>query len=135
MALTLEPSDIILVRMTSDQLRHPHERFNYQNALNGLRNLVRAEGVQGLFRGLGVNTVCSTYPSSGNTAQPAIHTKDEGGLDEREPKLSPMVLCYDNYESRYHRSDREHRSALRSRKRGIHLVYVPLDMTFSSPHS
>lgn len=44
--------------MTSDQLRHPHERFNYTNALSGLRSVLKIDGVQGLFRGLGVNTVC-----------------------------------------------------------------------------
>ncbi|KAL5518688.1 hypothetical protein ACEPAH_371 [Sanghuangporus vaninii] len=50
------PADILLVRMTTDQLRHPSERFGYSNALSGLVGLVKQEGVKGLFRGLGTNT-------------------------------------------------------------------------------
>ena len=48
--------DILLVRMTTDQLRSPSERFGYSNALSGLVNLVKQEGFKGLFRGLGTNT-------------------------------------------------------------------------------
>ncbi|TFY70085.1 hypothetical protein EVJ58_g15 [Rhodofomes roseus] len=33
------------------------KRYNYSNALTGLVQLVRSEGVRGLFRGLGTNTV------------------------------------------------------------------------------
>ncbi|KAH8120506.1 mitochondrial carrier [Phellopilus nigrolimitatus] len=50
------PADILLVRMTTDQLRAPHERFGYPNALIGLASLVKQEGVKGLYRGLGTNT-------------------------------------------------------------------------------
>ncbi|OCB85198.1 mitochondrial carrier [Sanghuangporus baumii] len=50
------PADILLVRMTTDQLRHPSERFGYSNALSGLVGLVKQEGLKGLFRGLGTNT-------------------------------------------------------------------------------
>lgn len=50
------PADILLVRMTTDQLRPPHERFGYSNALTGLFNLIKQEGVKGLYRGLGTNT-------------------------------------------------------------------------------
>lgn len=50
------PADILLVRMTTDQLRPPTERFGYSNALSGLVSLIRQEGVKGLYRGLGTNT-------------------------------------------------------------------------------
>ena len=49
--------DILLVRMTSDFTRPPEKRYNYRNALSGLINLVNEEGVRGLGRGLGTNTV------------------------------------------------------------------------------
>jgi dicarboxylate transporter 10 len=49
--------DILLVRMTSDFTRPPEKRYNYRNALSGLINLVKEEGVRGLGRGLGTNTV------------------------------------------------------------------------------
>jgi solute carrier family 25 (mitochondrial dicarboxylate transporter), member 10 len=54
--------DILLVRMTSDVVRPPEQRYNYSNALTGLVNLIRSEGVQGLARGLGTNTVRVAYP-------------------------------------------------------------------------
>ncbi|KAH9945595.1 dicarboxylic acid transporter [Amylocystis lapponica] len=50
------PADILLVRMTSDVTRPPEQRYNYSNALSGLVELIRQEGVRGLFRGLGTNT-------------------------------------------------------------------------------
>ena len=43
--------------MTTDQLRPPHDRLCYTNAVNGLFSLVKREGVKGLYRGLGTNTV------------------------------------------------------------------------------
>lgn len=51
------PADILLVRMTSDSIRPPEKRYNYRNALTGLVDLVKVEGVTGLFRGLGTNTI------------------------------------------------------------------------------
>ncbi|EIM83503.1 dicarboxylic acid transporter [Stereum hirsutum FP-91666 SS1] len=50
------PADVLLVRMTSDTLRPPEQRFNYSNALTGLVSLVRSEGLGGLFKGVGTNT-------------------------------------------------------------------------------
>ncbi|KAJ7151531.1 mitochondrial carrier [Mycena filopes] len=50
------PADIILVRMTSDSMRPPPERFSYSNAVTGLFSLAKEEGVRGLARGLGTNT-------------------------------------------------------------------------------
>ena len=44
--------------MTSDSIRPPEKRYNYSNAISGLVQLVRHEGVGGLFRGLETNTVC-----------------------------------------------------------------------------
>lgn len=52
-----ETEDVLLVRMTSDSIRPPAQRYNYSNALSGLINLVKEEGVKGLTRGLGTNTV------------------------------------------------------------------------------
>ncbi|KAI0367511.1 dicarboxylic acid transporter [Pilatotrama ljubarskyi] len=49
------PADILLVRMTSDSVRPPEERYNYRNALSGLVTIMKEEGAQGLFRGLGTN--------------------------------------------------------------------------------
>ncbi|KAF9243776.1 mitochondrial carrier [Melanogaster broomeanus] len=50
------PADIVLVRMTSDSLRPPEQRYGYRNALSGLVCIVKNEGVKGLTRGLGTNT-------------------------------------------------------------------------------
>jgi len=50
-------SDIILVRMTSDVIRKPEQRYNYSNAITGLISLLREDGVKGLARGLGTNAV------------------------------------------------------------------------------
>ncbi|TFK40890.1 mitochondrial carrier domain-containing protein [Crucibulum laeve] len=50
------PADILLVRMTSDSIRPPEKRYGYSNALSGLINLIREEGLAGLTRGLGTNT-------------------------------------------------------------------------------
>jgi len=51
------PADIVLVRMTSDIIRPPEQRFGYSNAITGLMSLIREEGVRGLARGLGPNTM------------------------------------------------------------------------------
>ncbi|KZV76939.1 dicarboxylic acid transporter [Peniophora sp. CONT] len=50
------PADVLLVRMTSDSIRPPEQRFNYPNALSGLVSLTRNEGWKGLTRGIGTNT-------------------------------------------------------------------------------
>ena len=44
--------------MTSDSVRPPEKRYNYPNAVAGLVSLVKEEGVKGLTRGVGTNTVC-----------------------------------------------------------------------------
>ncbi|KAG8748638.1 Mitochondrial dicarboxylate transporter [Ceratobasidium sp. 414] len=49
------PADILLVRMTTDEVRPPKDRFNYKNAIDGLIRLVREEGVSALGRGLSAN--------------------------------------------------------------------------------
>jgi len=51
--------------MTSDLVRPPEKRYNYSNAITGLISLVREEGVRGLGRGLGTNTVSLTLFRSG----------------------------------------------------------------------
>lgn len=52
--------DILLVRMTSDSVKPVAQRYNYSNALSGFVDLVRSEGLKGLARGLGANTVRSS---------------------------------------------------------------------------
>ncbi|KAI0320979.1 dicarboxylic acid transporter [Amylostereum chailletii] len=51
------PADVLLVRMTSDSLRPPEQRYNYTNALTGFISLAKSEGLKGLSRGLGTNTI------------------------------------------------------------------------------
>lgn len=43
--------------MTTDPLRPPEARYGYSNALTGLVSLIKSEGMRGLCRGLGTNTV------------------------------------------------------------------------------
>lgn len=50
------PADVLLVRMTSDSVKPPEQRYNYSNAISGLVSLVREEGIKGLTRGIGTNT-------------------------------------------------------------------------------
>ncbi|KAK7064664.1 mitochondrial carrier domain-containing protein [Favolaschia claudopus] len=50
------PADIILVRMTSDSMRPPEQRYRYSNAITGLFSLAKEEGLRGLGRGIGTNT-------------------------------------------------------------------------------
>lgn len=47
--------------MTSDLVRPPEKRYNYPNAFSGLLNLMKEEGIRGLSRGLGTNTVSTHY--------------------------------------------------------------------------
>ncbi|THV07818.1 mitochondrial carrier [Dendrothele bispora CBS 962.96] len=51
------PADILLVRMTSDLVKPPEQRYNYSNAINGLIRLATDEGPKALARGLGTNVV------------------------------------------------------------------------------
>ncbi|TEB39094.1 mitochondrial carrier [Coprinellus micaceus] len=50
------PADVLLVRMTSDFVKPPEQRYNYSNAVSGLVSLVKEEGMKGLTRGIGTNT-------------------------------------------------------------------------------
>lgn len=43
--------------MTTDAMRPPEKRYGYSNVFHGLVNLVKAEGIRGLCRGIGANTV------------------------------------------------------------------------------
>ncbi|CED84992.1 mitochondrial carrier [Phaffia rhodozyma] len=51
------PADIILVRMTADASKPPAERLNYKHCFDGVFRVIKEEGVQQLFRGLGPNLV------------------------------------------------------------------------------
>jgi len=46
-----------MVRMTSDAIKPPEQRYGYSNALSGLFQIVKQEGVRGLTRGIEANTV------------------------------------------------------------------------------
>ncbi|KAJ3540867.1 hypothetical protein NMY22_g4123 [Coprinellus aureogranulatus] len=50
------PADVLLVRMTSDSVKPPEQRYNYSNAVSGLISLIKEEGIRGLTRGIGTNT-------------------------------------------------------------------------------
>lgn len=56
------PADVLLVRMTTDEVRPPKDRFNYKNSVDGLIRLVREEGVSALGRGLSANVVSVCVP-------------------------------------------------------------------------
>jgi dicarboxylate transporter 10 len=49
-------TDILLVRMTSDAIRPPDQRYAYRNAFSGFVSLIKEEGLWGLTRGLGTNS-------------------------------------------------------------------------------
>ncbi|KAG8715260.1 Mitochondrial dicarboxylate transporter [Ceratobasidium sp. 423] len=49
------PADILLVRMTTDEVRPEKDRFRYKHAINGLIRLIREEGVSALARGMSAN--------------------------------------------------------------------------------
>jgi len=49
------PADVVLVRMTSDLVRPPEQRYGYGNGIRGLFSIIREEGVKGLSRGIGTN--------------------------------------------------------------------------------
>lgn len=44
-------------------MRPAEKRYGYSNAVTGLFSLAKEEGVRGLARGLGTNTVCLSFPS------------------------------------------------------------------------
>ena len=43
--------------MTSDSIRPPEKRYGYANAISGFVSIVKEDGLRGLTRGLGTNTV------------------------------------------------------------------------------
>ncbi|KAF8682915.1 Mitochondrial carrier protein [Rhizoctonia solani] len=49
------PADVLLVRMTTDEVRPEKDRFRYKHAIDGLIRLVREEGVSALARGMSAN--------------------------------------------------------------------------------
>lgn len=53
--------------MTSDITRPPDKQYKYSNALTGLISLVKDEGIPGLTRGLGTNTVSSFVEDIGTS--------------------------------------------------------------------
>lgn len=62
--LTNQQPDIVLVRMTTDATRLPEKQYGYRNSISGVFNIVKEEGLKGLARGLGANTVRILHPGS-----------------------------------------------------------------------
>ncbi|EUC67292.1 dicarboxylate carrier protein [Rhizoctonia solani AG-3 Rhs1AP] len=58
------PADILLVRMTTDEVRPEKDRFRYKHAIDGLIRLIREEGVSALARGMSANVVSILRPLS-----------------------------------------------------------------------
>ncbi|KAJ2453787.1 Mitochondrial dicarboxylate transporter [Coemansia sp. RSA 2336] len=54
------PAEILNVRMQNDQALPPHMRRNYQNAANGLYQMLAAEGVRSLSIGLAPSLIRAT---------------------------------------------------------------------------
>jgi hypothetical protein len=67
--------------MTSDSTRPPDKRYGYSNALSGLVNLVREEGIRGLARGLGANTVRAVLMNVSNAYYSLLTTHLYDSLD------------------------------------------------------
>jgi len=65
----LRSTDIVLVRMTADATKHLDDQHRYRNCFDGLIRVVKDEGAQQLFRGLGPNLVslCFSDASSSST--------------------------------------------------------------------
>jgi len=84
------PADILLVRMTNDQLHPAQEKFGYRNALIGLWNLTTQEGLKGLYRGLGINTSRAVL----------MNVSQVGSYDFFKQKLLGSQLPYLAYEFR-----------------------------------
>ncbi|KAG6371591.1 hypothetical protein JVT61DRAFT_9301 [Boletus reticuloceps] len=55
--ITGNPADIVLVRMTSDSLRHPEKQYGYHHALTGLVSLVKNECIKGVRNLVRMRTV------------------------------------------------------------------------------
>lgn len=51
------PADVLNVRMQHDASLPPEKRRKYKHAIDGLIRMVREEGVAGLFRGVGPNSM------------------------------------------------------------------------------
>ncbi|TDL28899.1 mitochondrial carrier [Rickenella mellea] len=84
------PADILLVRMTTDSLRPPESKYQYRNAITGLVNLIRDEGVRGLFRGVGTNTFRAVL----------MNTSQVGSYDYFKTKLLRRRVPFLDYELR-----------------------------------
>jgi dicarboxylate transporter 10 len=57
------PTEIVLVRMCTDGVKAPSEKFGYRNSLVGLYRVGRDEGVSAFSRGLSANVVRSVLMS------------------------------------------------------------------------
>ena len=54
--------DILFVRIISDSVKPPSQRYNYKNLFSGFTSIIRTEGFKGLTRGLDANTVRMILP-------------------------------------------------------------------------
>ncbi|KIP06292.1 hypothetical protein PHLGIDRAFT_30533 [Phlebiopsis gigantea 11061_1 CR5-6] len=50
------PADILFVRIISDSMKPPAQRYNYSSVSSGLMSILRTEGFKGLTRGMDANT-------------------------------------------------------------------------------
>jgi dicarboxylate transporter 10 len=57
------PTEVVLVRMCSDGVKSPAQRYVYSNALSGLIRIGREEGMGAFTKGLGPNIVRSILMS------------------------------------------------------------------------
>ena len=62
LALAYARKDILFVRIISDSVKPPAQRYNYRSVSSGLMSIIRTEGFKGLARGMDANTVSSILP-------------------------------------------------------------------------
>ncbi|RDW75845.1 putative dicarboxylate carrier protein [Coleophoma crateriformis] len=77
------PTEVVLVRMCTDGVKAPEQKYRYHNALNGLLRIAKDEGVQTFTKGIGPNVIRSVLM---NVSQIAVYTKAKSQL------LSSRVL-------------------------------------------
>jgi len=65
------PTEVVLVRMCSDGVKEPAQRYRYQNAISGMATIGREEGFGAFTKGLGPNIVRSILM---NVSQIAVYT-------------------------------------------------------------
>lgn len=62
------PADLVNIRMQSDLQKPKEQRRHYRHAFDGLYRVIREEGLTGLSRGLGANTLRATLMTTSQLA-------------------------------------------------------------------